>query len=116
MYKDKTSLALLSEIDSVGLYLKLIKQLNKDFLLAGIEQSFSLDCTSSKLAQELQKTVARLVNNDFDSYLNLLYRVDISEIEIKKLDGSNIEKMTEQISYLLLKREWQKVWFKAKLF
>lgn len=115
MCKDSTSLKLLSEIEGVDLYLKLIEQLNKDFQLAGIEQSFSLDCTPPKLALELQKTVVRLVNNDFDCYLNLLYRVDISEVEIKKLDGSNIEKMTEQIVYLLLKREWQKVWFKSKL-
>lgn len=115
MFKGETSLALLSEIESVDLYLKLIEQLNKDFQLAGIEQSFSLDCTPQKLAQELQKIVVRLINNDFDNYLNLLYRVDVSEIEIKKLDGSNIEKMSEQIVYLLLKREWQKVWFKARL-
>ena len=115
MYKEETSLALLLEIESVDLYLKLIEQLNKDFQLAGIEQSFDLDCTPLKLAQELQKMVVKLINNDFDNYLNLLYRVDISEIEIKKLDGSNIEKMTEQIVYLLLKREWQKVWFKARL-
>ncbi|MFK5878487.1 MAG: hypothetical protein QM478_03205 [Flavobacteriaceae bacterium] len=116
MCKKETSLSLLSEIESVDLYLKLIEQLNKDFILAGIEQSFCLDCTPSKLAQELHKILLRLINNDFDSYLNLLYRIDISEIEIKKLDGSNLEKMTEQIVYLLLKREWQKVWFKAKLF
>ena len=74
-----------------------------------------MDCTPLKLAQELQKIAVKLINIDFDNYLNLLYRVDISEIEIKKLDGSNIEKMTEQIVYLLLKREWQKVWFKSRL-
>ena len=114
MCKIETPLVLLSKIESVDLYLKLIKQLNKDFQLAGIEQSFDLGCTPLKLAQELQKIVVQLINNNFDSYLNLLYRVDIPEIEIKKLDGSTIEKMTEQIVYLLLKREWQKVWFKNK--
>ena len=116
MCKDATSLRLLSEIKGVDLYLKLITQLNKDFQLAGIEESFCLDQTPSELIAQLQKIVLKLINNDFDNYLNLLYRVDISEIEIKKLNGSNIEKMTEQIVYLLLKREWQKVWFKAKLF
>ena len=116
MCKEESSVVLLSEIESVDLYLKLIEQLNKDFQLAGIEQSFGLDFTPLKLIQELQKIVIRLINNKFDDYLNLLYRIDISEIEIKKLDGSNIEKMSEQVVYLLLKREWQKVWFKAKLF
>ena len=115
MCKDSTSLRLLSEIKGVDLYLKLIEQLNKDFQLAGIEEFFSLDCIPSDLIEQLQKRVVQLVNNDFDSYLNLLYRVDISEIEIKKLDGSNIEKMSEQVIFLLLKREWKKVWFKNML-
>jgi hypothetical protein len=115
MCKDIISLSLLTEIESVNLYPKLIEQLNKDFQLAGISQSFNSDCIPSKLIQELQKTVLSLINNNFDSYLNLLYRIDLSENKIKKLDGSDMDKMTEQVVYLLLKREWQKVWFKNKL-
>jgi len=114
MCKDSTSLSLLSEIEGVDLYKKLIEQLNKDFNLAGIDETFRLDCSPSELIQELQKTVVRLISHDFDGYLNLLYRVDISENEIKKLGGADIEKMSGQVVYLLLKREWQKVWFKNK--
>ena len=115
MSKGATSLRLLSEIKEVDLYLKLIEQLNKDFQLAGIEQLFSLDCSPSNLIQQLQKIILKLINDDFDNYLNLLYRVDISENKTRKIDSSNIKKMSEQVVYLLLKREWQKVWFKNKL-
>jgi len=115
MSKEPTSLSLLSEIEEVCLYAKLIEQLNKDFNLAGIEESIQSHCSPKELILQLQKIVLRLINNDFDSYLNLLYRIDISENEIKKLDGSTIEKMSGQVVYLLLKREWQKVWFKNKL-
>lgn len=115
MCKSTESLSLLSQITSVDLYLKLIEQLNKDFQLAGIQQSFSLNSTSTELIQELQKTIIKLINYDFEGYLNLLYRVDLSENKIKKLSGSDIDKMSEQVAYLLLKREWQKVWFKSRL-
>ncbi|PCI08858.1 MAG: hypothetical protein COB73_06370 [Flavobacteriaceae bacterium] len=114
MCKELTSLSLLSEIEGADLYKKLIGQLNKDFNLAGIEQFFSSDCTPSELIQQLQKIVVKLITTNFDGYLNLLYRVDLSENKIKKLEGANLDKMSEQVAYLLLKREWQKVWFKSR--
>jgi hypothetical protein len=112
MCKKLPVLKLLSEIESVDLYIKLIEQLNKDFNLAGIEETFSSGCSPSELIQELQNIVSRLIRNDFDGYLNLLYRIDISENEIKKLGGTVMEKVSGQVVYLLLKREWQKVWFR----
>lgn len=114
MCNDSLSISLLAEVEGVDLYQKLIEQLNKDFQLAGIQQSFNSDCIPSKLIEELQETIVRLIHHDFDSYLNLLYRVDLSENKIKKLDGSAMGKMAEQVVYLLLKREWQKVWFKSR--
>ena len=53
-----------------------------------------------------------LVQNKFSEYLNLLYIIDVSEEKIKKLDGSDIFKLTEEVTFLILKREWQKVWFR----
>jgi hypothetical protein len=47
--------------------------------------------------------------------LNLLYIIDVSEEEVKKLDGSDISILSGQVSFLILKREWQKVWFRSKL-
>ena len=37
-----------------------------------------------------------------------------SEEEIKKLDGSDLLILAEQVAFLILKREWQKVWFRNK--
>jgi len=45
--------------------------------------------------------------------LNLLYIIDVSEEEIKKLDGTDLVKLSEEVTFLVLKREWQKVWFRA---
>ena len=62
----------------------------------------------------IQEKVYKLIQNKFAEYLNLLYIIDVSENEIKKLDGSDISELSEQVTFLILKREWQKVWFRNK--
>ena len=54
----------------------------------------------------------KLIQNKFNEYLNLLYIIDVSEDQIKKLDGFDRIQLAEQVSFLILKREWQKVWFR----
>mgnify|MGYP003608609202 FL=1 len=54
------------------------------------------------------------MNHIFAEYLNLLYIIDVSEEQIKKLDGSDVFKLSEDVTFLILKREWQKVWFRNK--
>lgn len=103
---------LLSEAQKQSLYLKLIEQLNKDFSLANESIDFSLQTTPIDLKTQLQEKIYRLIQYKFAEYLNLLYIVDVSENEIKKLDGSNLFELAEEVSFLVLKREWQKVWFK----
>jgi hypothetical protein len=44
----------------------------------------------------------------------LLYIIDVSEIKVKALDGNDTVKLSEDITFLILQREWQKVWYKAK--
>ena len=56
----------------------------------------------------------KLIQFKFAEYLNLLYIIDVSEAEIKKLDGSDLIQLAEQVTFLILKREWQKVWFRNK--
>ena len=36
------------------------------------------------------------------------------EEQIKKLDGSDLVILAEEVAFLILKREWQKVWFRNK--
>ena len=106
---------LLAEAEQENLYQKLIEQINKDFTLAN-ESIDILESTSthdSKLL--LHEKIYRLIQHKFAEYLNLLYIVDVSESEIKKLDGSDISELSGQVSFLILKREWQKVWFRNKL-
>jgi len=95
-----------------ALYCALIRQLNKDFVLANLEYVISEDCTPEVLKQQLKIIVTELVNNEFDSFLNLLYRIDLPEHKMIDLPKENQEAYIASIVYLILKREWQKVWFR----
>lgn len=103
---------LLSEAESNSLYLKLIEQINKDFNLANEGIDFSLDTKPNELKLQLHDKIYRLIQYKFAEYLNLLYIIDVPEDQIKKLDGSDLVDLSEQVAFLVLKREWMKVWFR----
>jgi hypothetical protein len=105
---------LLSEAEGDSLYLKLIEQINKDFNLANEAVDFPLSISPNELKLQLHEKIYRLIQYKFAEYLNLLYIIDVSEDEIKKLDGSDLVILAEQVAFLILKREWQKVCFKNK--
>lgn len=106
--------ALISEATSRNLYKKLIVQLNKDLLFANIDLEFDNETLPTSLKLVLQETVFHLIQSKFSDYLNLLYQVDVSELKIRSLDGEDMVKLSEDVTFLILQREWQKVWYKAK--
>ncbi|WP_367756634.1 hypothetical protein AB3G33_05025 [Flavobacterium sp. WC2421] len=105
---------LLSEAEGESLYLKLIEQINKDFNLANEGIDFPMSISPNELKIQMHEKIYRLIQYKFAEYLNLLYIIDVSEEEIKRLDGSDLVALAEQVSFLVLKREWQKVWFRNK--
>jgi hypothetical protein len=105
---------LLQEAEKETLYVNLIVQLNKDFNLANEAVDFPISLSPDELKVQLHEKVYRLIQYKFAEYLNLLYIIDVSEEEIKKLDGSDLVILAQQVAFLILKREWQKVWFRNK--
>lgn len=105
---------LISKATEDNLYPYLIKQLNKDLLYANIDLSFNEDTLPSSLKLMLHETIYKLIQEKFMDYLNLLYIIDVSEKKIKQLDGSDTLLLSEQVTFLVLQREWQKVWFKKQ--
>lgn len=105
---------LLADAEKDNLYLCLIEQLNKDFNLSNEAVDFPMSISPTELKIQLHEKMYRLISHRFAEYLNLLYIIDVSEGEIKKLDGSDLLQLAEQVSFLVLKREWQKVWFRNK--
>lgn len=104
--------ALIEEANQLNLYHKLVKQLNKDFLLANVDLDFHEDILPTSLKLLIHETVYKLIQEKFTEYLNLLYIIDVPEKAVKALNGEDVLKLSEDVTFLILKREWQKVWFK----
>ena len=105
---------LLTQASVENLYLKLVEQINKDFNLANEGIDFPMSIAPEELKIQLHEKIYRLIQYKFAEYLNILYIIDVPENEIKQLDGSDIVELAGQVSFLILKREWQKVWFRNK--
>jgi hypothetical protein len=114
MQQLKTIDEILITSEGLQLYIKLILQLNKDFQRAAIDEAFLETISPSDLKTKLHEIVFHLIQNNYSEYLNLLYIIDVSEEKIKNIEGEDTVEISEQIAYLILLREWQKVWFKEK--
>jgi hypothetical protein len=110
----KTINEVLDESLKTELYQQLVIQLNKDFRMANIYFEVEETIMPEALKLQLHETIFRLIQTNFSEYLNLLYILDVSEHKMKRLDGSDALKLSDEVSFLILKREWQKVWFKHK--
>ena len=105
---------LLNEASKDNLYLKLIEQINKDFNLANESIDFPISIEPEELKAQLHEKIYRLIQYKFAEYLNLLYIIDVPEDQIKKLNGPDLVILAEEVAFLILKREWMKVWFQNK--
>ena len=75
---------------------------------------FDEDILPTSLKFLLHETIFKLIQEKFAEYLNVLYIIDVPEHKIKQLDGSDIVSLSEQVTFLILLREWQKVWYKQQ--
>lgn len=97
-----------------NLYEKLVQQLIKDFGLANITIDFPYQVSPKNLKTIVHQKVYRLIIEQFTAYLNLLYIIDVSEKAVKEITATDVVEIADQVSFLILKREFQKVWLKQK--
>ena len=100
--------------NQLNLYKNLVRQLNKDLRYANIDLVFDEAVLPDSLKLMLHETIYQLILERFSDYLNLLYIVDVSEQKIKELDEDDTLKLSEEVTFLILLREWQKVWYKSQ--
>lgn len=103
---------LIADANAHDLYVKLIVQLNKDLALANVDLEFDHEIIPTSLKYLLHEKVFELIQKKFNDYLNLLYIIDVSEDKVRQLDGCDVVQLAEEVSFLILQREWQKVWYK----
>tara|TARA_R110000787_G_scaffold43892_2_gene107502 strand:- start:80594 stop:80941 length:348 start_codon:yes stop_codon:yes gene_type:complete len=108
-----TSEEIITQSEGFQLYKNLVLQLNKDFKRANIDIDFIKDISPSDLKLKLNNAIHNLILNKYSEYLNLLYIIDVSEEKIKKITAISTQEISEEITYFILLREWQKVWFKS---
>ena len=106
--------AIVKEPNAKELYSKLILQLNKDLLLANIDLQFNEEVLPTSLKLIFKDCIYDLLQNKFSEYLNLLYVIDVAESKIKVLDSTDLVGLSEAVTFLMLQREWQKVWYKQR--
>jgi len=78
---------------------------NKDFNLAIPSSEVS---TAEDFQKMLAKVIRHLLDNDFELLLNGLYRIDVNEEKVKLAMASEGD-VAEQIAFLIIEREMQKV-------
>ncbi len=103
---------LYQEIDSIDIYKKLINQLNKDLSITGVDTIIYVS-NPAELFNQFNIIIEDLIENNFQTFLNLLYRVDYDENKIRQIIKMNSDNFYQKITFELLKREWQKVWYRS---
>ena len=109
------SISLLKKAQDENLYEKLIAQLQKDFALANVDMdTLSETMVFAELKTLLHEKIYRLILEKFTDYLNLLYVIDVPEKVFKEIRVTDVVEVAEQVTFLILQRELQKVRLKAK--
>jgi hypothetical protein len=119
LHEFPNSTQLLQNAKEKQLYEKLVLQLEKDFGLANVPIDFTVNGKVIEVGIEVLKALLHekiyfLIMEKFSDYLNLLYVVDVPEKSFKEIRVTDVVEVAEQVSFLILKRELQKVWLKEK--
>ena len=104
--------AVIEKAASHSLYKQLIIQLNKDLTLGLVDLELDLDILPTSLKYVLHEKLQELIDNSYETFLNLLYIIDVPEERIKSLHANNTFEFANEVTFLIVQREWQKVWMR----
>jgi len=110
--KIKQKNTLLTVVSEGNLFQKLIKQVEKDLELVGITDYFESNLSPEVFFSNFKELLTHLIDSQFEIFLHVLYRIDIDEYKIREIIAKSQIDVYEEITFLILKREWQKVWYK----
>lgn len=91
---------------------KLLLQVEKDFKLANAPLNLTIGFDPQSFVSKIHEKVYFLMIENFSGYLNLLYVIDVPEGELQHLEITDSVEVAQHVTFLILKREYQKVWFK----
>jgi hypothetical protein len=92
------------------------EQVRKDFAMFGMEVQFSgnVNFAYYELFDQLKVYIDRLLSEDSEKLMSLLYQIDLSEKELSRKDPNvEFETIPEIITHKILERELKKVLLRA---
>ena len=110
----ETTISLIDKEITVKLYKDLINQLNKDFLLSGIDFNLSLNSKPDKLVNDLKIFFQDMIVTEYQKFYQLMYALDIPENKLVSIKETEMDVMINRIIHLVLERVLQKVYLKQK--
>ncbi|MES2285549.1 MAG: hypothetical protein V4547_07660 [Bacteroidota bacterium] len=87
-------------------------QIIKDFDMFGLEVKFSGNAFNAyeELFEQIEPHIDQLIHSNQQKFMSILYRIDLSDEQIKKAVNENSsEPFSAIVSDLIIKRELQKV-------
>ncbi|MDR0228128.1 MAG: hypothetical protein LBI72_03590 [Flavobacteriaceae bacterium] len=104
-----------AKLSNQELMQQMVNQLNKDFQLA-VDTSIEFKSNvPDTLANEVLMCLEKIATTSVAKFSSLLYRIDVSETEVDAIKGVSFEEYLQQITFLILKREFQKVYIRSAL-
>jgi len=105
---------MLTKSIDIEIYKSLIKQLNKDLVLGGIDLKINESKSPNELVSTLTGLIKNLIQSEYQTFNQFLYTLDVSEKKIHNINETNLEELTPQIVKLILERLLQKVILKQQ--
>ena len=93
---------------------KLKHQVEKDFVLANVPLQIPETIGHSEFITLIREKVYYLMMEHFAEYLNLMYIIDIPESAFHNIEITDTVDVADQITLLILKREYKKVWYRNR--
>lgn len=105
---------LMQYANSQGLYEALVVQVKRDFTRVNLEIDLGKNPQPKELQVAIREKIYLLLMERFSEYLNLMYVIDIPERVFKDLKITDTVVVAEQVTFLIFKRELQKVAMRKK--
>ncbi|MVX35585.1 hypothetical protein [Myroides sp. LoEW2-1] len=91
----------------------LVLQIQKDFqTTVDTDIVFSVETPSELVSQVIGQLHRIIHSTNVSRFSSLLYRIDVSERDIKAIKNVDIDEYIERVAYLIIKREFQKVYIR----
>ncbi|APQ17789.1 hypothetical protein [Maribacter hydrothermalis] len=97
-----------------SLFDKLIQQVQKDFVLANIPLKIPELLEYIEFVALIKEKLYFLMMDHFAEYLNLMYIIDVPESEFQNIEITDTVDVADQVTFLILKREYKKVWYRNR--